>query len=146
MKKMMSFLLIVLLCLAVFGCGGKENTKSMEEQLEVYWEAQVAEKDSVLVVGYVFDAGEVGAIIELKDKNNPSDTMRISNAYGTYEITDDKIIIDWDGKDYHIDEFKMTPDHELIYKYSKGDLRLFTTTMQVGGEVLELKPVGTIVN
>ena len=55
MKKMMSFLLIVLLCLSVFGCGGKENTKSMEEQLEVYWEAQVAEKDSVLVVGYVFN-------------------------------------------------------------------------------------------
>ena len=146
MKKSISFILIVLLCLSVFGCGGKDNAKSVEEQLEVYWEAQVTEKDSVFIVGYVFDAGEVGAIIELKDKNNPSDTMRISNAYGTYEITEDKIIIDWDGKDYHVDAFKMTPDHELTYKYKNGDLRLFTTTMQVGGDVLELKPVGTIVN
>jgi len=76
-------------------------------------------------MSYVFN--EDGSVIGGVDiSTGPGKNLRTTSASGTYEITDEKIIIDWTEIDNQIKDFPLIPDSEHPYLYEDNTLRLFS--------------------
>ena len=131
MKKWFAFLLALIMCQSLCACGGTANQKdNMEEiatALNAIWmdEAPIPDTSYTVVMSYVFN--EDGSVIGGVDiSTGPGKNLRTTSASGTYEITDEKIIIDWTEIDNQIKDFPLIPDSEHPYLYEDNTLRLFS--------------------
>ena len=88
-------------------------------------ETPIPDTSYTVVMSYVFN--EDGSVIGGVDiSTGPGKNLRTTSASGTYEITDEKIIIDWTEIDNQIKDFPLIPDSEHPYLYEDNTLRLFS--------------------
>ena len=131
MKKWFAFLLALIMCQSLCACGETANQKDNKEEiataLNAIWmdEAPIPDTSYTVVMSYVFN--EDGSVIGGVDiSTGPGKNLRTTSASGTYEITDEKIIIDWTEIDNQIKDFPLIPDSEHPYLYEDNTLRLFS--------------------
>ena len=94
-------------------------------EVEIRTEATLVDVTVPSTLPIVFN--EDGSVIGGVDiSTGPGKNLRTTSASGTYEITDEKIIIDWTEIDNQIKDFPLIPDSEHPYLYEDNTLRLFS--------------------
>lgn len=123
MKKAMSLLLVLVLCLSLCACGGSSEKKVLEEQLEgVSWLGQEWLDDSVMLITYyIFNEGTVSGAVDAY--NGGTKNLPVTRVYGTYQIEDGAILITWTT--YESQMLSITPVDRLSYTCEDGTLHLF---------------------
>ena len=131
MKKTLSLILALIMCLSLCACGGgsgaKNSTEEIETALNALWidTAPLSDTDFLVVKTYMFEGGNAvgGVDVSLGAGTN----LPLTRASGTYEITDGKIVIDWTTITEESDDLPaIVPDSELTYQYNDNTLSLIS--------------------
>ena len=130
MKKLIALLTAVVLALSLCACGGgsaaDDKNTEIETALNAGWIDAYPLPDTPYTVirVYVFQNGTAVGGVDISTGNG--ETIPAMQATGTYEITEDKIIIDWTEIDTQLKDLPIVPDSELPYSYENSTLRLFS--------------------
>jgi len=129
MKRIISLFLVFVICLSMCACenSAKNNDKGkIESALKAAWinDTQLPDSPYTVSMVYIFDDGVAsgGVDVFLGEGEN----LTVTRAYGSYEILDEEIVINWTSIDNQIKDIPLLPDSKLPYVYENDILELYS--------------------